>query len=154
MEFFKVPEALERQHDLIHEQLARAVAEGAGTGAAAKAVVEALRPHVAKEEDFGLPALGLLPHLVAGRVSPVMRGVIAMTDRLRTQYEQMLAEHEAIVAAIDDLTQAATQEGKLEYVGLSKRLLLHMQTEEQLLYPAAILVGEYLRLKLDQLAHS
>jgi hypothetical protein len=97
MEFFKVPEALERQHDLIHEQLARAVAEGAGTGAAAKAVVEALRPHVAKEEDFGLPALGLLPHLVAGRVSPVMRGVIAMTDRLRTQYEQMLAEHEAIV---------------------------------------------------------
>jgi iron-sulfur cluster repair protein YtfE (RIC family) len=150
MEFFKVPEALQLQHDLMHQQLARAVAEGGGTGKAAEAVVEALRPHVVKEEDFGLPALGLLPHLATGRVSPVMRGVIVMTDRLKVQYEQMLADHEVIVAAVHELAEAATQEGKLEYAGFCKKLLLHMKTEEQVLYPAAILIGEYLKLKLDQ----
>ena len=72
-----------------------------------------------------------------------------MTDRLKAQYEQMLADHELIVAAVRDLADAATQEGKREYAGLSEKLLLHLRTEEQLLYPAAILVGEYLKLKLD-----
>ena len=149
MDFFKVPEALQSQHELLRQQLALAAAEGGRTGKAAEALVEVLRPHVVKEEDFALPALGLLQHLVAGRVSPVMRGVTVMTDRLKAQYEQMLADHELIVAAVRDLADAATQEGKREYAGLSEKLLLHLRTEEQLLYPAAILVGEYLKLKLD-----
>jgi iron-sulfur cluster repair protein YtfE (RIC family) len=151
MEFFKVPEALQWEHDLIREQLARAVHESGSTGKAAEAVVEALRPHIVKEEDFALPALGLLQHLVAGRVSPVMRGVIEMTDRLKAQYEQMRADHEVIVATVYRLAEAAVLDRKLEYVGLSKRLLLHMKTEEQVLYPAAILIGEYLKLTLDGL---
>ena len=150
MEFFAVPEPLRLQHDEMRQELARAVAEGGGTGRAAEAVIEALRPHVAKEEDFGLPALGLLRHLVAGRVAPVMRGVTVMTDRLKVQYEQMLRDHEAIVTAVNDLAEAAKQERKLEYVAFSRKLLLHMQTEEEVLYPAAILVGEYLILKLGE----
>jgi hypothetical protein len=154
VEFFKVPEALQWEHDLMRQQLARAVAEGGRTGNAAEAVVQALHPHVVKEEDFALPALGLLRHLVGGRISPVMRGVIVMTDRLKAQYEQMLADHTRIVAAVQELAEAATQESKLEYVGFSKRLLLHMQTEEQLLYPAAILVGEYLKLRLGEVPSS
>ena len=150
MEFFKVPEALQREHDLMQHRLDRAVKEGGRTGEAAVAVVEALRPHVAKEEDFGLPALGLLQHLVAGRVSPTMRGVTVMTDRLKVEYEQMLADHEAIAAAIRKLADAAREEGKLEYVGICEQLARYLQTEEQVLYPAAILIGEYLRLKLGE----
>ena len=154
MEFFKVPEALQLQHDLMRQQLARAVDEGGAIGKAAAAVVATLRPHVVKEEDFGLPTLGLLPHLVAGKVSPVMRGVISMTDRLKAQYEQMLADHEVIVAAVRKLAEAARQEGKRKYVGFTGELLLHLKTEEQVLYPAAILVGEYLKLKLLELERS
>lgn len=150
MEYFKVPEALQWQHDLMRDRLARAVNEGGRTGEAARAVVQALRPHVVKEEDFALPALGLLPHLVAGKVSPVMRGVVAMTDRLKNQYQQMLAEHERIVAAVRRLAEAGREEGKVEYAGFAEKLILHMKTEEQLLYPAAILVGEYLKLKLTE----
>jgi hypothetical protein len=150
MEFFKVPEALQREHDLMRHRLDRAVNEGGRTAAAAVVVVEALRPHVAKEEDFGLPALGLLQHLVAGRVSPAMRGVTVMTDRLKVEYEQMLADHEAIAAAIRALADAAREEGKLEYVGICDQLARHLQTEEQVYYPAAILIGEYLKLKLGE----
>jgi hypothetical protein len=148
MEFFKVPEPLQREHDLMRHRLDRAVKEGGRTGAAAAAVTEALRPHVAKEEDFGLPALGLLQHLAAGKVSPVMRGVTVMTDRLRAEYEQMLADHDAIVSAIGRLAEAAREEGKLEYVGICEQLTGYLQTEEQVYYPAAILIGEYLKLKL------
>jgi len=150
MDFFKVPEPLEREHELMRHRLDRAVNEGGRTGAAAAAVVEALRPHVVKEEDFGLPALGLLQHLVAGKVSPVMRGVTVMTDRLKLEYEQMLADHDAIAAAIRKLADAARAEGKLEYVGMCELLTRYLQTEEQVYYPAAILIGEYLKLKLDR----
>ena len=149
MEFFRVPEALQREHDLMRHGLDRAVKEGGRTGEAAAAVVDLLRPHVAKEEDFGLPALGLLQHLVAGKVSPVMRGVIVMTDRLKLEYEQMLADHGAIAAAIRKLADAARAEGKLEHVGMCEQLVRYLQAEEQVYYPAAILIGEYLKLKLD-----
>src|SRR4249920_3594983 len=118
MEFFRVPESLQREHDLMRQRLDRAVREGGRVGEAAAAVVEELRPHVAKEEDYALPALGLLQHLAAGRVSPVMRGVIVMTDRLKVEYRQMLADHESIAAAIRTLANAAREEGKLEYVGI------------------------------------
>jgi len=150
MEFFRVPESLEAEHELIRRELARAVAEGGRTGTAAEALVAVLRPHVVKEEDFALPALGLLQHLVAGRVSPVMRGVIVMTDRLKAQYEHMLADHQGIVTAVDALAAAATEDGKLDYAGFAEKLLRHIKTEEQVLYPAAILIGEYLKLKLDR----
>jgi hypothetical protein len=43
----------------------------------------------------------------------------------------MLADHERIVAAIRDLADAATREGKRGYAGLSEKLLLHLRAEEQ-----------------------
>ena len=45
---------------------------------------------------------------------------------------------------------AARKEGKLKYVRFADRLTLHAQTEEEVYYPAAILIGEYVKLKLAQ----
>ena len=150
MEYFKVPEAVRLQHEALHAKLAQAIDQGGKTGAAATAIKEILRPHIAKEEDFGLPALGLLPHLVSGRVANVMRGVTVMTDRLKTEYQDMLADHETIGVAIRALADAAREESRPEYADLAEKLLLYLQTEEQILYPAAILIGEFLKLKLGE----
>jgi hypothetical protein len=156
MEFFKVPEALQLQHEKLHEKLTQAINEGGKIGQAARALAAILRPHVEKEEEFGLPALGLLPHLIAGKISPVMRGVIAMTDRLKAQYQRMLGDHEIIIAAVHKLMEAARDENKPEYVLFAHELILHARTEEQVFYPAAILIGEYLKLKLaaDEPVHT
>ncbi len=62
----------------------------------------------------------------------------------------MLEEHRAIVGALQQLADVAIAEGKPEYAQLAERLKLHAQTEEEVLYPATILVGEYLKLKLNQ----
>jgi hypothetical protein len=150
MQFFKIPDFLKREHEALHEELVMATKEGGRTGKAAQAVAKLMHPHFIKEEDFALPPLGLLPYLVEGKVSPVMRGVIAMTDRLKVDWQQMLAEHETIVAALNDFKQAARQEDKMPYVRLANRLMDHERSEEELLYPAAILVGEYLKLKLSE----
>jgi hemerythrin superfamily protein len=71
-----------------------------------------------------------------------------MTDRLKAELPKMLEEHKAVVAALKNLIAAAEEEKKLEHARFAEKLMLHAQTEEEVLYPAAILVGEYLKLKL------
>jgi hemerythrin superfamily protein len=62
----------------------------------------------------------------------------------------MLQEHKAIVVALDNLKTAAKEENKPEHAHFAVKLTLHAQNEEEVLYPAAILVGEYLKLKLEK----
>ena len=62
----------------------------------------------------------------------------------------MLKEHREIVARLKILTEATLKENKLDYVQFAEKLMMHAQTEEEVLYPAAILVGEYLKLQLEK----
>jgi len=77
-----------------------------------------------------------------------MEKVFGLTDILKTGLRQMLEEHKAIVTALNNLSEIAKKENKEEYVRFAKKLISHAQTEEEVLYPAAILIGEYLKLKL------
>jgi hypothetical protein len=61
----------------------------------------------------------------------------------------MLAEHARIVEALGRLSDAAVREGNRQVVRFAEKLKLHARTEEQVLYPAAIVLGDYLRLKLN-----
>jgi hypothetical protein len=67
----------------------------------------------------------------------------------RTELPQMLGEHKAIVAALHHLVDAAKRENQMEYARFAEKLLLHAETEEEVFYPTAILLGEYLKLQLD-----
>jgi hypothetical protein len=59
----------------------------------------------------------------------------------------MLSEHKSIVAELTRLIDAARAEGRPEVVHFAEKLKLHAQTEEDVLYPSAILIGRYLKLK-------
>lgn len=143
----KIPEALKLEHEELHADLARAIGAGGKTGEAAKAVAKVLHPHFVKEEEYALPPLGLLPSLARNEAAADMRAALAMTDKLKAELPGMLAEHRAIVAALKGLSEAAMKEGKPEHAHFAEKLILHAQTEETVLYPASILVGEYLKLK-------
>ena len=68
-----------------------------------------------------------------------------MTDALQAELPRMLDEHKAIRAAVEKLHIAARAEHAAKYERLAEQLALHAQTEEELLYPATILVGEIIR---------
>lgn len=93
-----------------------------------------------------MPPLGLLAPLAAGDhlPDPVVSAALAMTDALRAELPRMLAEHKAIRAAVDTLRLAAQAEQAAKYEQLADQLALHAQTEEEVLYPAAILVWDLL----------
>jgi hypothetical protein len=62
----------------------------------------------------------------------------------------MLAEHQKIVTALQAFRQVADAAGKRDYVEFADELELHAQNEEQVTYPAALLVGRYLKLVLKR----
>jgi hypothetical protein len=145
----EIPNSLKAEHEELHAELVAATQAGGKVGDAAKSVAELLHPHFAKEEEYALPPLGLLPQLARGEVKPEWRAVLPMTDRLKAELPRMLQEHRAVVAALRRLIEASRQEGKPEYARFAEKLILHAQNEEEVLYPAAILVGEHLKRKLN-----
>lgn len=146
----EIPLSLRVEHNELHAELVQATQAPGKVGEAAREVARALHPHFVREEEFALPPLGLLSALAQGQVTPEMRGVLAKTDRLKVELPRMLEEHRSIAAALETLKQVAREEGAEGYADLAERLMLHAQTEEEVMYPATILIGEYLKLKLFQ----
>lgn len=75
---------------------------------------------------------------------------LGMTDALRSELPRMLEEHAAIRAAVEKLRRAAQEDHAPKYAHLAEQLALHAQTEEEVLYPTAILVGDILRARLKK----
>lgn len=146
----RIPQSMEYEHDELHHELDEAEQLGGKTGSAARRVAKILQPHFIRENDYAVPPLGLLTRLVSGTVTHDMEWVLPLVDRLKTELPLMLREHEAIVGALKQLGEAAQAEGHTQTVRFAERLQRHAQLEEEILYPAAVLVGEYVRLKLER----
>ena len=143
----EIPQSLKSEHEELHAELKRATRESGEVGEAAMGVVTALRPHFLKEEEYALPLLALLSSLAAGGIPADTEAALEMAGRLKRDLGQMLGEHRTILARLQPLIDAARREGKPEYVRFAEKLMLHARMEEEVLYPAAILIGEHLRPK-------
>jgi hypothetical protein len=145
---FEIPEPMKIEHDELHGDLVKATKAGGQTGEVAKAVAKVLHNHFVKEEEYALPPLGLLVPLAQGKFEAGMAEVLKLTDKLESEMPTMLAEHKDIVAALEELIAVATTENKPEIVHFARKLMLHAQTEEQVAYPSALLVGRLVKSKL------
>lgn len=147
---FKSPETLSEEHLELHKELAGLKNAGGDIGEAAELVIELMHPHFMKEEEYAMPPLGLLKTLSTEEATPEMKAIIDITDRLKMLMPKMLEEHQQIFEGLLNLANVATKENKLEYASIAKRLIAHVKIEEEFYYPAALLVGEYLKLKLEK----
>jgi hypothetical protein len=112
-------------------------------------VADVLGPHFEDEEAYAMPPLGLLGALARGEPLPdaQVRQAIEMAQRLRSDYDQMLAEHVQIHAALNALAAAARQENKADHAAFAEALMVHAGSEEELFYPTTLLIGRYLELR-------
>jgi len=149
---YEIPLPLEQEHEELHEHLRQATQAGGEVGDAAKQLANLMHPHFVKEDEFALPPLGLLQPLALGVVTSAMADVLKLTDRLATELPAMLAEHKTIVAALERLAAAARRAGRSDIVEFTQKLTQHAQTEEAVMYPAALLVGAFVREGLKQAA--
>lgn len=146
---FKIPESLKLEHAELHSELARLTKIGGKIGEAARVVAQTLHPHFVSEEEFAIPPLGILPLLAEGKVTADMKEVLYMTNKLKAGLSKMLEEHKSIVVSLDNLMEVAKNENQPEVAGFAEKLKMHAKIEEEVTYPTALLIGEYLKLKLD-----
>jgi len=147
---FPIPQPLQQEHEALHAELRNATQAGGAVGDAAKALARLMHPHFVKEDEFALPPLALLPSLARGEVTAEMADVLKLTDRLSSELPAMLAEHRTIVAALERLVEEARRAKRNDIVEFAAKLILHAQTEEQVMYPAALLVGRFVRQHLAE----
>ncbi len=145
----KAPAAMVVEHKEIHKMLDDATQLPGKTGEAAQALLKVMGPHFIKEEEYALPPLGILPLLAEGKAlsGADRKSAIAMTDKLKADLPGMLQDHKMVVLSLNALVEAAEAENHPEVIEFAKKLKLHAETEEEVSYPAAILVGKYLKLK-------
>lgn len=141
----ETPKSIAKEHAELHETLARAAAEGGDMAVAAGELEDVLAPHFKREEQIATPPLGLLPALARGDATADMRSVLPMTDALERELPQMLREHETIRDALKKFRATAERNGHQDYVRFADNLAVHARNEEEILYPAAILVGRYVK---------
>lgn len=147
-----IPASMREEHAHIHDALVAATQVEGPVGEAAQDLAEVLHPHFVREEQIALPPLGLLGPLARGEYEPWMLDVLPMTDSLAAELPQMLREHEAIGAAAVRLERVAREEEAEDVERLAQTLQLHARSEEEVFYPAAILVGEIVRVRSQQAA--
>jgi hypothetical protein len=147
-----VPSSIQEEHKHLHHQLDAALASGGKTAEKARVVADVLSSHFEQEEAFAMPPLGLL-HSLAHK-QPVdeadARKAIDMATRLRQEYDAMLKEHQVLTEALHALAAAAQEEGKPAHAHFAEALIMHAQNEEQILYPATLVIGEYLTMLRDK----
>ena len=146
----QIPAPLKAEHDELHARLVRATKEPGVLGEAAREVARLLHPHFVKEEAFGLPPLGLLSEVALGVVRAEMAEVLVMTRRIKAELPAMFAEHRQIAAALEVLRREARRAGRADLEEFATALQRHAETEELVLYPAAVLLGEYLARVLEE----
>jgi hypothetical protein len=145
----KAPPAMVTEHAHLHEQLAAALQAGGKTAEAAKKVEAVLTQHFAHEDAYALPPLGLLEPMAQGKEPSAeqVKVAIAMAEKLRASYGQMLDEHRQLTQSLKELEAAANAENKPQAAEFARALTLHAQNEEQVLYPATLMIGQYLKLR-------
>lgn len=141
----KTPQALLRGHKILFNDLGDIVSLGGDIGENAKLLADIARPHFKKEEEYALPPLSLLSALSEGNWEIESQAAVEMAERLHVKLLEMKNEHGTIRKILKKLNDIAENINNEKVKQFTNDLELHIEVEEQVLYPATIFVGEYLK---------
>lgn len=138
---------MRQEHNHLYAALERYAQTPGKTGKAAKKLLAVIRPHMIREEAFVLPQLAILKDLAFDKPASGMMWASKLSEKLKSEYPQMLSDHKAIHQFADEMIAAAKLEGDQGALAYAEQLKAHLQDEEDIVYPAAILAGEFVKLK-------
>ncbi len=144
----QTPEPLKEEHRAFHDELLMAIKTGGKLGNIALQIDNILNPHFKIEEEFAFPPLTLMVPLSRGEIDPGMKDALGIIERLKDELPKLANDHLEITQKLKDFNDAVKIEKKIEFTQFPQKLIHHARAEEGILYPAAILIGEYLSLKL------
>lgn len=143
------PDSLVQENHEIRAGLMDIIAAGGQTGAAAQNLANLVFPHLQNQLEFVFPPLGLLQLVTTGNVTPDMKAALPLIQKVKENYSEILSLHIAIIAQADNLVTIARQEKKQEAIDLANRIRFYAKSEEEVIFPTDILLGEFIKLKLN-----
>lgn len=145
-----IPLSIREEHESLASALEDATGQPGRIGEAARKLADMMRPHFAKEEELALPLLGVLPTVASGETPPDPDRFVRLAAALDIELPTMLEEHHEIAAAAQALVEAARDGNRPEIAEFGEELVRHAGSEEEITYPAAVLVGRYLSVTSDR----
>ncbi|MEP6823035.1 MAG: hypothetical protein ABI946_11880 [Chthoniobacterales bacterium] len=143
----RIPESLQLSHAQLNAALLEAMQAGGQTMIAAEVLAQLLEPHLHKEDREVLRILGLLAPLAANRIDLAAAEDVSEWDELEKSERFLHDEHTALIAAAEKLRTIAGAEDAHEVLDFAERLLLRIRLVEEVFYPAALLIRNYVRLR-------
>lgn len=143
----EVPSSIKKEHEYLLEELLKFTSFRDSTGNAAIKLKDLAEHHFREEEDYVLPPLGVLPLLASGKIPQDSKKIIALTEKFKSNSAHMIVEHQMIKVYLDEMIFAAGKDNHPEVIAFEKEIQKHAGVEEEVYFPAAILIGEYLKLK-------
>jgi hypothetical protein len=143
----ETPRSLKFEHEVLVDRLTQLANRGGAAGDVATRALPVVNAHFAKEAEFIFPTLGLLPEIAAGRITPEMKAAILMADRTKAAEKEVRSEHMQLTSLMNELIEAANKENDRDIVDFATSVAVHSLNEMEVLLPAAIVIGDYLRTK-------
>lgn len=141
----EIPRAIKRGHENLCTDIKAVIAFGGDVGKQAKLLENTMLPHFQKEEDYALRPLGLLLALSEGSWEFDSEAAITMAETLQSRLSELNDDHKKVLKNLQGLKSAAEKEDNLFAKQFVKDLMLHIEVEDQVLYPSTILIGNYLK---------
>lgn len=141
------PSVLKKEHERLLGEIGRLASYPDNTGKAAGSLDTLMQHHFGEEEDFVFPQLAVLPTLASGEMPDQSEELITLGEKLNAQLSHLHAEHQMIKAYMQELKSAAAEDHRAEFEVFENDLDRHAKMEEEVIFPAAILVGDYLKIK-------
>ncbi len=143
-----LPQSIQLADKETLDQLTELAGRKGAVGAAATKVLVLLKQHMAREQEYILPPLTLLPLLADGKVTPDMAWALEMTDRVKADREEIFQEHMAITEELNALAVAAAAENDTEAKDFAETAAADALTDLEIFEPTLLLINETLRSKL------
>jgi hypothetical protein len=137
--------ALKQDHDELRAELAKATMEFGELGEVAKQVAKLCLPHFEIEEQVVFPLFSIVGDVTDGNVLAGIDAIHDLVNRFNEQREDLGKQHHAMIRAIESLWQIACEEGNEAVISLVHDLKSHEAMEEEVLYPAVLLIIKYAR---------
>lgn len=142
----ETPKSLKNDHAKLLLELKDVAAPETEVAQKAEIVANKFHSHFIREERSVLPHLSLLLTIANGQWNVESDEILSMTDKLLKEFYELQEEHKKIIECIKDMIVAAKKENNNQAEKLADKLTLHIEIEEEVLYPAVMLIDKYLNI--------
>lgn len=145
----ELPASIQLGHEETLRRLAILIQRKGPVGVAARKAQAIFKEHLAREVEYILPPLTLLPELAEGKVTPDMAWAMAMTDRTKATREEIFEERARMTDALNGIVAAALPVHDNEAIAFAQDVAADVLVDTELEEPTVLLIGEFLHIKLD-----